>query len=96
MKKRIFKPQNLINLAVSFCLFIFLFFFLLKPEPIDPCDCVDLLYDKPARPVGSIKDWELSELKKQKNWTEEQFQKYLDCTQEFENYDKVNSLCNRE
>jgi hypothetical protein len=67
---------------------------MLKNDPIDPCDCVDLMYSYPyVIPINSLKDWELSELKENTNWTEEQVQKYRNCEDEFRNYDNVNFLC---
>jgi hypothetical protein len=48
----------------------------------------------PATPVNSLKGGEVTQFKEQKNLTEEQFQKYLDCEKEFQSYDRVTSLCN--
>lgn len=94
MKKRILKTQNLISLGVSSFLLILLIFLILKPENLDPCDCVDLMKNGPAAPVNSLKGGEVTQFKEQKNLTEEQFQKYLDCEKEFQSYGRVTSLCN--
>ncbi len=94
MKKRIFKTQNIINLAVSTCLFFFLIFFILKPDPLEPCDCIELMHSYPlARPISSLKEWELNEFKEQTKWTEEQIKNYRNCEDKFQNYETVDSLC---
>jgi hypothetical protein len=93
MKKRTFKTQTLINLAVSLFLFLFLIFLMVKREPLDPCDCVELMVDRPG---SSLIEGEVSQLKYQTKLTEEQFQKQLDCEKEFQNYGRVNSLCNQK
>lgn len=91
MKKRILKTQNLISLGVSSFLLILL---MLKPENLEPCDYVDLMKNGPAEPVNSLKGGEVTQFEEQKNLTEEQFQKYLDCEKEFQSYGRVTSLCN--
>ncbi len=91
MKKRTFKTQTLINLAASLFLFLFLIFLMVKREPLDPCDCVELMVDRPG---SSLMEGEVSQLKYQTKLTEEQIQKQLDCEKEFQNYVRANSLCN--
>lgn len=94
MKKKIMKVENLINVAVSSCLFLFLIFFMLKPESLTPCDCIASMQSYPlAKPISSLKEWELNAVKEQTNWTEEQIKSYQNCEDKFQNYNNANSLC---
>ena len=93
MKKRIFKKQALINLAISLFLFLLLIFLMVKRDPLDPCDCVELMED---RTDSSLLEEEVSQFKNQTKLTEEQIQKQLDCEKEFQTYVRANSLCNQK
>ena len=46
-----------------------------------------------ARPISSLKEWELNEFKEQTKWTEEQIKNYRNCEDKFQNYETVDSLC---
>jgi hypothetical protein len=88
------KTKNLVIVGVSSCVVLFLIFFMLKKDPIDPCDCVDLMFAYyPVIPINSLKDWELSDLKEKTNWTEEQIEQYRNCENKFQSYDNVNFSC---